>query len=202
MSNNQKEQSIVQKDDRRQYFRIKHSLFMSYECLSQNKQFNTEEKQERVTEPKSQPSIHMLKELHKIEEENSLFITELKSEQSTSVDYIKQLNQKIEKLNQFIIKNLDLEYSQRIEVDLSGGGIRFESKTALKVEQLLTMELILMPEYHNVLTLGKVVICKKNQNKFYDIAVNFEQIKEADRDAIIKHIFQIQSKQLRQDKLD
>lgn len=191
-------EKAVAENERREYFRIKHSLFMSYEIL------NTEEIQpiDKTAEPKSIPCIYMLKELHKLEEDNNHYLSNLTAEQNFASLYIHQVNQKIEALNQYIIENLDLEYGKRIEVDLSGGGIRFECERELKIDQLLTMELILTPEYHNVLAQGKVVDCKINSaSKTFDIAVNFEQIKEVDRDAIIKHIFQTQSKQLRQDKL-
>ena len=183
--------------DRRQYFRIRHSLLMSYEKIDvSDKTLPTKDNQ-----TDSSPSMQLLKEINKLELQNQSFISSLQAEQEAVSTYIENLNDKLSSLSHYIINNLDFEYKELFQVDLSGGGIRFESETELDVGQQIKMELILLPEYSNILTYGKVVDCHiLAEKQSFELAVSFSEIHESDRDAIIKHVFEEQSKQLRSDK--
>lgn len=184
-------------DERRQYFRIRHSLLMSYETIDTTKNVSLA----KELQPDSTPCIYLLKELNNIEQENQSFINSLQSEQGAISGYITGLNDKLGLLTHYIINHLDVEYRELLQVDLSGGGIRFESESPLDLEQELKMELVLVPEYINIATYGKVVDCHKIHGKqAFELAISFTQILESDRDAIIKHVFEAQSKQLRADK--
>lgn len=184
-------------DERRQYFRIRHSLLMSYQTI----ETSDESLPIKENQPESSSGIHLLKELNKLEQQNQSFINSLQADQATVSTYITGLNDKLSLLSHYIINNLDVDYKELLQVDLSGGGIRFESDTALDIEQEIKMEIVLVPEYANILTYGKVVDCHKVAGKqSFELAISFTQIHESDRDSIIKHVFEAQSKQLRFDK--
>lgn len=184
-------------DERRQYFRIRNSLFMSFEAIENINEYHLPK--DRDSDPS--PSIHLLKELNKLEQQNEVFINTLREDQGVISSYITSLNSEFGLLTQYIINNLDVAYRELQEVDLSGGGIRFESDSALDINQELKMEIILLPEYTNILTYGKVVDCQKSKDKqAFELAVTFSQIHESDRDQIIKHVLKAQSRQLRTDK--
>ena len=183
--------------ERRQYFRIRHTLLMSYETI----ETSDESLPTKEIQPESSPYIHLLKELNKLERQNQSFTKTLQADQKAVSAYITSLNDKLDLLAHFITNNLDVEYKELLQVDLSGGGIRFETETALDIDQELKMEIILVPEYYNILTYGKVVDCHKLPGKkSFELAISFTQIHESDRDAIIKHVFEAQSKQLRIDR--
>ncbi len=184
-------------DERRQYFRIRHSLLMSYENIETSNQSLPA----KEIQSESSPCIHLLKELNKLEQQNQSFVNSLQAKQNVVSTYINGLNDQLELLSQYIINNLEVEYRELLQVDLSGGGIRFESDSALEIEQELKIEIVLIPEYVNIQTYGKVVHCNKlTDKKSFELAISFTQIHEPDRDAIIKHVFEAQSKQLRLDK--
>jgi len=184
-------------DERRQYFRIRNSLLMSYQTIEAGKESQPPKKSQTDTSP----CIHLLKELNKLEQQNDIFINSLPTVQSTVSNYISGVNNTLRRLSQYIVTHLDVEYRELMQVDLSGGGLRFESQTALTVGQELSMEIVLVPEYYNIVTHAKVVDCHKITGKqSFELAITFSQIHESDRDAIIKHVLEAQSKQLRSHK--
>ena len=184
-------------DERRQYFRIKNSLFMSYETIDTND--NKQTQKETLAEPS--PSLRLLKELNEIEQNNKTFLTNLPLDHKNTSTYINQLNSKISSLSEYLVQNLDIKYKELLEVDLSGGGIRFESESELHKDQELKLDIVLVPEYRDMIIHGKVVNSQKVKNKStFEHSVTFCHIQESDRDAIIKHVFKTQSEQLRADK--
>ena len=149
---------------------------------------------------KSLRSMHLLKELNTVLEENENFVSNLGESDGKSITYINNLNKQLSEITRYLVKTLGVEYSELLEVDLSGGGIRFESDCPLDKSQSLKLDLVLVPEYYNLTTLGEVVDCQSiGSSGLYEIAITFSEIQEADRDAIIRHVFKRQSQQLRSD---
>jgi len=186
-----------QTDERRHYFRIKNWLFLSFERVNNpddNKSLSN-------TDAQPSPRIQLLNELHHLEEDNIKFMSSLSPELSHVSQHMTKMNKKIGLLTQHIIQSLDIEYNELLEVDLSAGGIKFHSKTSLKANQQVKMEIVIVPEYYGVITHANVIDCKKSQDKDgYDIAFKFIRISQSDRDVIVRHIFKVQSKQLRTTK--
>ena len=184
-------------DERRRYFRIKNWLFLSYE-IDENPLKSIASKN---IEPQSSPRIQLLNELNNLEEDNLKFMASISSELNHVSQHITNMNKKIGLLTQYIIQSLDIEYNELLEVDLSAGGIRFISKTSLRSKQQVKMEIVIIPEYYGVITYAKVVSCTKlKDGSGYDIAFKFVKISDTDRDTIVRHIFKVQSKQLRTKK--
>ena len=184
-------------DERRRYFRIKNWLFLSYE-IDENPLKSITSKN---IEPQSSPRIQLLNELNNLEEDNLKFMASISSELNHVSQHITNMNKKIGLLTQYIIQSLDIEYNELLEVDLSAGGIRFISKTSLRSKQQVKMEIVIIPEYYGVITYAKVVSCTKlKDGSGYDIAFKFVKISDTDRDTIVRHIFKVQSKQLRTKK--
>jgi len=181
-------------DERRQYFRIKNRLFMGYELFDPNSTNVS------VTQSNnSLPFAHLMEELNSLSEANKSHCKTLNSQQQATVEHLNFVNDKIEQLTGYMIESLNLAYNDLLEVDLSGGGIRFDSEKPLTLGQALKLELVLVPEYHYLVALGEVVDCLQKDNK-YQIAISFTDIKETDRDAVIRHVFKRQSQQLREQK--
>lgn len=96
----------------------------------------------------------------------------------------------------FINKAADVNKEKCTIVDISGGGIRAFTKEHYEKGMLVAIQLIL--EFNNGKKekniVGKVIDSFKNSNdaSMYDNRIQFVDIKEADRDEIIKYIFERQ----------
>lgn len=186
-----------QGSERRQYFRIKNSLFMSYDVLVEGEP----DSGPKELSTQSLRSMHLLKELNSMLEDNEIFATSLNEVENKSKAYAESLGKRITDITQYLVKTLGVEYSELLEVDLSGGGIRFETERPLEIGQELRLELVLVPEYYDLSTTGQIVDCQSlGASGLFQIAISFIDIHEADRDAIIRHVFKRQSQQLRSDK--
>lgn len=181
-------------DERREYFRIKNWLIINHEAVdSIDPSLNAS-----ALLTKSSPRITLLQELTRLESENQEYLASLSAKHSQLGDYLINLNKKVELLTHFVIQSLDNDQHDLVEVDISGGGLRFKSAEAVKLDQLLKLEIVLIPECVGFVAYGRVVDCKPaEEDEGYHIALIFTKLNEKDRDAIIKHVFALQSKQLR-----
>ena len=84
---------------------------------------------------------------------------------------------------------------QFMKVNLSGSGIRFMADREFPVDSRLSLRLVLRP-FIPIHAVGKVVrtsLSKGNPDKGYDTAVEFVDIAEEDREAIIRHVIRAQA---------
>lgn len=172
---------------------------MSYEVISEDQ--DEPDQPEKEVSTQSLRSMHLLKELNFILEQNEIFSKTLSEEERKTKCHIDELSDKMTDIVRYLVKTLGFEYSELLEVDLSAGGIRFESDTPLEVNQVLKLDLVLVPEYYHLNALGSVVDCRAiGASGMFEIAISFTDIQEADRDAIVGHVFKRQSEQLRLEK--
>ncbi|WP_196138023.1 PilZ domain-containing protein [Aliikangiella sp. G2MR2-5] len=177
-------------DDRRQYFRIKNWIFLHYDLVE-----SIDEDEESKTA--SHSHIALLQSINKLDTDNRKYLNSLNEKHSQLGDYLLNMNRKFELLTQFVIQSMTNKSQELLEVDISGGGLRFQSNKPLKIDQLIRIELILVPECAGIIAYGRVVDRKELEQNKYEIALVFVKLKETDRDAIVKHVFQVQSSQLR-----
>ena len=78
-------------------------------------------------------------------------------------------------------------------VNLSAQGIRFKSEATYNENDLLELRMLLFPSHTRILAFGRVVNWKAGSS---ELALNFEEILEEDRELLIKHVHQLQVKSL------
>ena len=189
MSDDQRQQ------ERREYFRIKNWIILNYEVVDS---LEVVPDFQSLIDDES-PRITLLQELTRLENENQAYLKSLQEKQSQLGDYLLNMNKKFELLTRFVIQSLTENSQELTEVDISGGGIRFSTKTQHEIDTLIKMEIVLVPECVGIIAYGRVVDCQKAEDSGkHNMAVVFVKLREADRDAIVKHVFKIQSRQLRQ----
>ncbi len=182
-------------NERREYFRIKNWLILNYEVIDSIE--NAPEVSDLMRE--ESPRITLLQELSRLEQENQSYLSSLKEKQSQLGNYLLNMNKKFELLTRFVIQSLSDNPQDLTQVDLSGGGIRFKTHTQHKIDEVIKIELVLVPECVGIIAYGRVVDCHAIENSDeHEMALVFVKLRESDRDAIVRHVFKIQSNQLRQ----
>ncbi|MDH5434355.1 MAG: PilZ domain-containing protein [Gammaproteobacteria bacterium] len=187
---------LITSSDRREYFRIKNWVFVDYQLVSSIGEGSEKESSTN----KHSLKIALLQELNQIEQESATYLQSLTDKQSQLGNYLLNMNTKMDVLTRFIIQSMDENGEGLTEVDISGGGIRFKTKKKIKIDQIIRLEIILLPECFALIAYGRVVNARKNDDDEYDISLVFVDLKESDRDAIIRHIFKLQAKQLRESR--
>lgn len=144
------------------------------------------------------PRIGLLQQLAQVDMDNNAYLATLTDKQSLLGSFLKGLNRKVELLTRFVIESLESEKSELQEVDISGGGIRFTSHHAVKIDQHIRLEIVLVPECYGLICCARVVDMRPTDVEgIFEIACIFTRLRESDRDAIIRHVFNAQSRQLR-----
>lgn len=85
-------------------------------------------------------------------------------------------------------------------LSLSGGGLALDTDEAMGLGTLLVVDLILLPGHHPMRTIGRVVDCRAAAAGGHIVAVEFEEIRETDRDLLIGHIARRQAAALRRER--
>jgi hypothetical protein len=147
--------------------------------------------------------FQLISHLNSIDMDSSIILHNI---QDTSPDisrYLKIINAKIEALARHIVTiGIDDEIKPQA-VTLSAGGVCFVSNDKYALESNIRFSMVLYPSCSGVLTYGKVVRCNPMPDTIpqqYDVAIEYVLITENDRDALVRHVLQLQSNYLRQTK--
>jgi hypothetical protein len=181
-------------DERREYFRIKNWIIINHEIVESVE----DETKGDQTMTQSSPRIKLLQELSQLENDNQSYLGSLSDKQSQLGNYLINMNKKMSLLTRFVIQSLNTERQDLTEVDISGGGMRFKTHKSHKIDELIKLEIVLVPECVGLIAYGRVVDSKPVEaTDLNEIALIFVKLQESDREAIIKHVFTLQSQQLR-----
>ncbi|NEV61086.1 PilZ domain-containing protein [Thiorhodococcus minor] len=76
-------------------------------------------------------------------------------------------------------------------VNLSAQGLSYEARETFELGSLVEVRLTLFPDRCGIKTLGRIVRCERGAG-CESTAVEFTQIRDADREAIIRHVHMLQ----------
>jgi len=119
--------------------------------------------------------------------------------------YLRMMDQKLNQLARlFIIEEMDMANRPVLDVNLSAGGLVFPSSDFYDPGQLLQLRLVLLPELLGILVGARVVYCDKavpgSAEYPWQVAVEYDCIRESDRDLLCSHIMARQTEQRRQQR--
>lgn len=86
---------------------------------------------------------------------------------------------------------------QPLTVNLSGGGMALSARQTLPAGSWLLIELVLLPANHALCALGRVTDVRRRAEDAV-MGVEFEGLREADRDALTSHVLRTQAQRLRE----
>lgn len=90
---------------------------------------------------------------------------------------------------------LPLSQTQKREVELSGSGIRVEADENYRVGDLVKVELYLPEERgRSICLLGRIITGndERSQDSKLGVALVFQTIRDRDREAIVRHAYEVQ----------
>ena len=104
--------------------------------------------------------------------------------------YLKVLQRQIDCLTEKLLPDDDRFIEREQAVNISAQGIAFYSSESAEAGDIVELHLKLYPSQHRILVLSRVVQCERtpNQEDQYRIALDFEHIREADRELLVRHV--------------
>lgn len=185
-------------DERREYFRIEDEVTLEYRVISEREMECVllrirDEVPDRFTAAASFASTsRQLKHL----------LQNLSTKSPDLSACLSMLDRKLNLLAQLLVsESINVGEDGMREVSLSAGGLAFSNDRELKVGDLLETRLVLFPSLTGILSIGRVVSCERRgepeRGMPWRVAVEYQYIREADRDLLVKHVLNRQTEQRR-----
>ena len=188
-------------EDRRGFFRIDDEVSLFYKKIDES----------LVTEP-HHISDNILNNcslstaLETLSQESTLLLHRLgKILPDDVTDYLRLIDTKIDLLAQAIMmQDAQVKESETRNVNISATGIAFNCEEQLKAGDYLEIKLLLISSMAVIVTYGRVVYCKNqvsiHSRHPYFVGVDFINMKDEDRELLIKYVVKKQLQQIRDKK--
>lgn len=136
-----------------------------------------------------------------------MLLNRLEKIQPEVVNYLKLIDTKIDLLAQAIMMQATpVNESETRNVNVSATGIAFNCEEQLKQGDYLEIKLLLVSGMAVIVTYGKVVHCSNTESDDslppYLVGVDFINMKDDDRELLIKYVVKKQLQQIRDKKPD
>lgn len=178
--------------ERRNFFRIDQDIIFEYRPVD----VHFVENNEAEAAFESDPSMTLLAELRKIDKEAQKTLKVLSEKQRLLSDYLQRLNKKVDLIARHSMFNMGKD-QQAQRLNLSEGGLAFESNRALYKGNFLVLRLIFLPSYTPVIVFARVTRCDNVENR-HKVAAKFHQLSDNDRQVIARQILKAQVAQRKQ----
>lgn len=187
-------------EDRRRFFRIDDAVNLYYKVVD-----------EKTVKAASNVSDDLLSNcslvtaLDVLDQESRLIMHRIEKNEPEIAEYLKIIDSKMSLLATSLMQQSnDLTESKLCNTNISASGLSIEIDEPVKEGEYIEIKMLLTSCIAVILVHGKVVYCKKNElggeNKPYQIGIDYINLKEQDREILIKHVVKRQMQQIRENK--
>jgi len=181
-------------NERREFFRIEDEVYLEYEVISEE-EYNTAPD---TLSNLNNSSFSLSADFATLNNNIHPVLNNIKQLHPEIGEYLEFINTKIDSLSQLLLCNETSFDENRVTLaNISASGIMFETDKPLENNQLLKLELVLLPEKIGILIFGKVVKVNTLKEK-NSVSVEFEHIRYEDQELMIKHNLNKQMSDLRE----
>ncbi len=188
-------------DERRRYYRITDNVILNYREVSAEVMAHGIEQLKTNRMGRAQLQSALLGMDVRLQE----LITQIGRAREDFAEVLDLMNKKVSLLERMINAWMDDRETEPVienapsEVTLSAGGLSFEASAPFELGAHLELELVLLPSYQYIKAYGDVVSAGEHESRqgYHRIAVNFDWIREEDREEIIQQVFRKQAEDLR-----
>ena len=134
--------------------------------------------------------FNLLREMRRLDQDNSHLLHTLGEQDRGLGAYLGHINRKLDLLARHIASlTPELGRGSEQTISLSEGGLSFSCATPPALGSVLAIRMTLLPAWVGIAVYGMVVAAGAGER---NVAVNFEQLQDADRQIIARHVMQVQ----------
>lgn len=177
------------KTDRRNYFRIDDVTILYYRVLSEDEDINQD-----CLAQLSIDKLTLKARFESLSRELTPLGSVIGEANPKLAQYLAVIDKKLDMLSEVLLNSaLDELNEEPKKVNISAGGLSFESSDPVELGSLLELRIILLPTYVGIYSHARVVSCKAEGDEaddegMYKIAVEFIRMDEELRDLISRHV--------------
>jgi len=183
--------STLDEEDRREYYRIEDSVALEINLLGGADTTHQNAARETST------LFDLLSELHISEFESQHLLRQLDERDRVLNGFLKALSKRIDLLGQVVAQTALGKLGAPQSVIISEGGLQFHSARAFDIGARLSIKMVLMPQASGLMLEAKVTHCDTMTNGSFEIGTDFEDLPDAQRQLLARHILQRQAMQRR-----
>lgn len=191
---------MMKTEERRGFFRIDDEVNLFYKKIDEK----------LVTEPHHVSdnvlnSCSLSTALEMVSQESALLLHRIEKNLPDVADYLRLIDSKIDLIAQAVMmQGFQFKESDTRNVNISATGMAFNCEEALKQGDYLEIKMLLVSSMAVIVTYGKVVYSKNSQSSDsqypYFVGVDFIDMKDEDRELLIKYVVKKQLQQIRDKK--
>ena len=183
--------------ERRRFFRIDDEISLEYDFINEEEYANAPAELEKIE--KSSFSLSSI--FATLNNEHAPTLNSIRTAEPEIAQYLDLLNKKIDYINAHLLEEEVNDLKENIcTVNLSASGIAFKSQNNIPDNQPVKLRIILLPEKIGVTIYGRAQenLLSPEQKKMGITCIDFEHIRYADQELMIKHNLNKQMQQLRE----
>jgi len=188
--------------ERRRYYRIEDLALIKYRVIADDELASARAE----VEASELQGANVQAALMPLEVELQDVLGQLRLEQRLVADALATLNRKIGLLASVLALEHGArgggEYREHVPstVSLSGGGLASRPTYPLALNAYVLIDLVLLPNNHALSVIGRVVECRRTADDNFTIGIEFDRLKDAEREVLVRHILRKQSALLRENR--
>ena len=195
-----KQHDITTEEDRRRFFRIDDAVNLYYKVVDEKTVNSANKMSDNVLS-----SCSLVTSLDVLSQKSKVIVNRIEKKEPDVAEYLKLMDSKISLLTQAVLqKENDLSGSELCNTNLSASGLAIEVDAPVKEGEYIEVKLFLSSCVAVILLYGKVIYCKKNSHSKsaspYQVGIDYINLREEDREVLIKHIVKRQMQQIRESK--
>lgn len=180
--------------ERRDYFRIQTEILVNHQAIAADDQKTAVERFRQGIPDRFTLSAHFMATSRQVE----VLHKRIAAENPDVAHYLGALDHKLDILARLMLAD---EHAQRganlVVADLSATGLAFAADDALDIDSFVQLRFVLLPQQMGIEAIGKIIRCDPLDDGQFRIALDFEHLREADREAIIEYSLERQAAALR-----
>ncbi|TAN67606.1 MAG: PilZ domain-containing protein [Methylobacter sp.] len=192
--------NMAKTEDRRGFFRIDDEVNLFYKKIDAKLATEPHHFSDNILN-----NCSLSTALEMVSQEASLLLHRVEKSLPDVADYLRIIDAKIDLLAQAIMmQGFHFKENQTRNVNISASGIAFNCEETLQKGDYLEIKMLLVSSMAVIVTYGRVIYCKTSQvndSKYpHFVGVDFINMKDEDREMLIKYVVKKQLQQIRDKK--
>lgn len=188
-------------EEKRRYFRVTDAINLLHKVIDETSLAQLSHISDDVL-----GNCSLAAALDVLNEEARMMAPRLERRDPEFFEYLKLIDSKISLIAQALaLKDEQFSRHDKHDVNLSGSGLAFTNEQPLDVGTVLELRMVLTSCLAVIVVFGRVVRCRDivvdNPDAPFEICVEYINMKEEDRELLLKHVVKKQLQQLRDKNL-
>ncbi len=186
--------------DRRRFFRIEDKVNLFYKIIDEKQLISVGQMTDSVLS-----NCSLVTALDVLDQESRIIMFRIEKNDPEMAEYLKVLDSKINLLAEALMRQEnDFSEGDMRNANISASGLAFEAENPIEEGEFLEIKLLLTSCFAVIVIYGKVIYCRENTLEdtvnHYQIGIDYINMKEQDREVLIKHVVKRQMQQIRENK--